>query len=145
MKKYVSMNYKGLVSRFNNVSRSISSRNYKRFGLHLQLQKRLAQQCFGKWPLREIWKKLWILMEWLLLLLLGFDLLVSVGLIVWALYVSFHILTPELGFRLIKFEWFLYFRIYLTWVELLQIGPCLVVNVSNAKTLSESFYFIFYI
>jgi len=43
-------------------------------------------------------------MEWLLLLLLGFDLLVSVGLIVWALYVGFKILTPELGFRLIEFE-----------------------------------------
>lgn len=114
MKKlWVSMGCRGLMSRFNDVSKNIRSRNYKGFGLHLQLQKSVAEQSFGKWPLRErlmLWKKLWILMEWLLL---GFDLLISVGLIVWALYVDFWILTPELGFCLIEFEWFFFFFVFL--------------------------------
>ena len=48
------MYYRGLMCRFNNVSKSISSRNYKGFGLHLQLQKSATEQSCGKWPSREI-------------------------------------------------------------------------------------------
>ena len=53
MKKYVSMNNKGLMSRFNNVSKRISSRNYKGFGLHLQLQKKSSSTMLWKMALER--------------------------------------------------------------------------------------------
>ena len=87
-----------------NISKSIIPSNYKGFGLYLQLQKSATEQSFGKWPLREINALKEALDFDEVVLLLGFDLLISVGLMVWTLYVGFWILTPELGFCLIEFE-----------------------------------------